>query len=169
VPIDAKNPTKIVQIGASLYPKLESELTDFLQCNNDLFAWSPVEMLGVSQEVGEHTLNIKPRSKPIKQGMRHFNQEKCWAMGKELSKLLATNFVKEVQHLDWIANPVLVPKNNGKWWMCVDYTSLNKACPKDHFPLPRIDQVVDLTTGCELLSFLDAYLGYHQIPLTWAD
>jgi hypothetical protein len=82
-------------------------------------------------------------------------------MDKELSKLLATNFVKEVQHLDWIANLVLVLKNNGKWWMCVDYTNLNKACPKDHFPLPCIDQVVDLTTGCELLSFLDAYLGYH--------
>jgi hypothetical protein len=93
--------------------------------------------------------------------MRRFNQEKCRAMDKELSKLLATNFVKEVQHLDWIANLVLVLKNNGKWWMCVDYTNLNKACPKDHFPLPCIDQVVDLTTGCELLSFLDAYLGYH--------
>jgi hypothetical protein len=56
-------------------------------------------------------------------------------MGEELSRLLATGFVREVQHPDWIANPVLVPKN-GKWWICVDYTSLNKACPKDPFPLP---------------------------------
>jgi hypothetical protein len=53
--------------------------------------------------------------------------------------------------------------------MCIDYTSLNKACPKDPFPLSRIDQVVDLTAGCELLSFLDAYSGYHQIPLVEAD
>jgi hypothetical protein len=96
-------------------------------------------MLGVSREVAEHTLNIKPCSRPIKQGMWCFNQEKRWAMGKELSRLLAAGFVKEIHHPDWIANPILVPKKNGKWWMCVDYTGLNKACPKFSFPLPRID------------------------------
>jgi hypothetical protein len=82
-------------------------------------------------------------------------------MGEDLSRLLATGFIKEIQHPDWIANPVLVLKRSGKWRMCVDYTSLNKACPKDPFPLPRIDQVIDLTAMCELLSFLDAYSGYH--------
>jgi hypothetical protein len=81
----------------------------------------------------------------MKQGMRCFNQE--------ISRLLATDFIKEVQHLDRIANPILIPKKNGKWWICVDYTTLNKACPKDPFPLPRIDQVIDVTAGCELLSF----------------
>jgi hypothetical protein len=90
-------------------------------------------------------------------------------MGEELSRLLVVGFIKDAQHLDWIAIPILVPKKNGKWRVCVDYTSLNKACPKDLLPLPHIDQVVDLTTGCELLSFLDAYLGYHQIPLAEAD
>jgi hypothetical protein len=90
-------------------------------------------------------------------------------MGEELSRLLATGFIKEVQHLDWIANPVLVPKKNGKWRVCVNYTSVNKACSKDPFPLPRIDQVVDLTVRYELLSFPDAYSGYHQIPLAKAD
>jgi hypothetical protein len=58
-----------------------------------------------------------------------------------------------------------VPKKKRKWQICVDYTSLNKACPKDLFPLPQIDQVVHLTSGCKLLSFLDIYSGYHQIPL----
>jgi hypothetical protein len=69
----------------------------------------------------------------------------------------------------WLANPVLVLKKNGSWRICIDYTSLNKACPKDPFPLPRIDQVIDSTAGCELLSFLDAYSGYHQIPLNQAN
>jgi hypothetical protein len=82
-------------------------------------------------------------------------------MGEELSRLLAIDFVKEIQHPDWIANPVLMPKKSGKWWMCVDYTSLNKACPKDLFPVPQINKVIDLTTVCELMSFLDAYLGYN--------
>jgi hypothetical protein len=60
----------------------------------------------------------------------------CPAIGKELARLLAANFIKEVQHSDWLANLVLVKKKNGKWRMCVDYTVLNKACPKDPFPLP---------------------------------
>jgi hypothetical protein len=63
----------------------------------------------------------------------------------------------------------MVRKANGKWRMCVDFTDLNKACPKDHFPLPRIDQLVDSTAGCELLSFLDAYSGYHQISMANED
>jgi hypothetical protein len=74
-----------------------------------------------------------------------------------------------VYHPDWIANPVLVPKKNKEWRMCVDYTDLNRACPKDPFGLPRIDQVVDSTAGCELLSFLDCYSGYHQIALAVDD
>jgi hypothetical protein len=71
--------------------------------------------------------------------MQRFNQEKNRAMGEELSRLLAAGFVREIQHPDWIANLVLVPKKNGKWWMCVDYTSQNKTCLKDPFPLPQID------------------------------
>ena len=67
----------------------------------------------------------------------------------------------EVFFPEWLVNPVLVLKKNNKWRMCIDYTSLNKACPKDPFALPRIDQVIDSTAGCELLSFLDAYSGYH--------
>jgi hypothetical protein len=71
-------------------------------------------MSGVYQEVTEHTLNIKPGSKPVKQGLRRFNQEKSKAIGEKLVRLLATGFIKEVQHLEWIANPVLGPKKNGK-------------------------------------------------------
>jgi hypothetical protein len=64
---------------------------------------------------------------------------------------------------------VIVPKANGKLRMCIDYTNLNKACPKDPYPLPRIDQIVDSTSGCDLLSFLDAYSGFHQIQMSRQD
>jgi hypothetical protein len=84
-------------------------------------------------------------------------------------KLLSVGFIREVFHPEWLANPVLVKKKNKKWRMCVDYTVLNKACPKDLFPLPHIDQVVDSTTGCETLCFLVAYSGYHQIAMCIAD
>jgi hypothetical protein len=83
--------------------------------------------------------------------------------------LLDDGFIKEVYHPDWLANPVLVLKKNKEWRMCVDYTNLNKAYKKDPFRLPRIDQVVDSTAGCSLLSYLDCYLGYHQIPLKKED
>ena len=70
-----------------------------------------------------------------------------------------------MEYLKWLANVVVVPKIGGKWWVCVDYTNLNDACPKDSFLLPRIDQIVDATSGHEMLSFLDAFSGYHQIPM----
>jgi hypothetical protein len=82
---------------------------------------------------------------------------------------LAAGFIKEVYHLEWLANPILVKKKSGKWRIRVDYTSLNKACPKDPFPLLRIDQLVDLTSGYETLCFLDAYSGYHQITMKEFD
>jgi hypothetical protein len=74
-----------------------------------------------------------------------------------------------VYHLDWQTNPVLIPKKNKDWGMCVDYTNLNKACKNDPFSLLRIDLVVDSTSRYILLCFLDCYLGYHQIPLKEED
>ena len=118
-------------------------------------------MPGIPREVTKHALRLVLGSKPAKQRLCRFDDEKRRAIGEEITKLLAIRFIKEVYHSDWLANPVLVKKKNGKWKMCVDYTGLNKACPKDHFPLPRIDQIVDSTSGCDILSFLDAYSGYH--------
>jgi hypothetical protein len=88
---------------------------------------------------------------------------------KEIARLLDIGFIKEVYHLDWLTNPVPVPKKNKNWRMCVDYTNLNKTCKNDLFGLPRIDQVVDSTTGYNLLCFLDCYSRYHQIPLKKED
>jgi len=88
---------------------------------------------------------------------------------KEITRFLAAGFIKEVYHPDWLANPVLVRKKNNERRICVDYTNLSKHRPKDPFGLPHIDEVVDSTAGCELLSFLDCYSGYHQISLKEDD
>jgi hypothetical protein len=144
-------------------------LVDFLRANTDIFAWSPSYMPGIPREVAEHSLDILPHSCAVQQRLRRFDEERRRAIGAELRKLLEAGFIKEVFHPTWLANHVLVKKKNGKWRMCVDYTSLNKACPKVPFPLPRIDQIVDSTTGCELLCFLDAYSGYHQIKMKESD
>ncbi|CAL8114261.1 unnamed protein product [Prunus armeniaca] len=87
-------------------------------------------------------------------------------MKTEVDKLQAIGFIREVTYPIWLANSVLVKKSDGDWRMCQDYTNLNKACPKDSFPLPRIDQLVDAMAGHELLSFMDAYSVYNQIFIT---
>ena len=102
--------------------------------------------------------DILPRSVPIQQRLGHFDDDRRRAIGVEIAKILAACFIKEVYHSNWLSNAVLVKKKIGQWRMCVDYTSLNKSCPKDHFALPRIDQVVDSTSGCEILSFLGRLL-----------
>lgn len=84
-------------------------------------------------------------------------------MKKEVDKLTKIGFTREVDYVGWLSNEAMVKKANGKWRMCVDFTNLNKVCPKDSFPLPRIDQLVDATIGHELLSFMEAYCGYNQI------
>ena len=84
-------------------------------------------------------------------------------MGEELAKLIEARFHREIKHPDWLANLVMVPKMDKSWRLCVDFKDLNKACPKDPFPLPRIDQISDS------LCFLDAYSGYHQIKMAESD
>jgi hypothetical protein len=132
-------------------------LVDFLRVNAEIFAWSPSDMPGIPRDVAEHSLDIRARARPVKQHLRCFDEEKHRAIGEEVHKLLTARFIKEVFHPKWLAKPVLVRKKGGKWRMCIDYTGLNKACPKVPYPLPRINQIVDSTAGCEALSFLDAY------------
>ena len=82
-----------------------------------------------------------------------------------MDNLLKARFIKEIKYLEWLANVVVVPKKGGKWRVCVDYTYLNETYPKNSFPLPQIDQIVDVSAGHGMLSFLDAFSGYHQIPM----
>lgn len=78
---------------------------------------------------------------------------------EEVEKLLTTGFIREVYYPEWLANIVMVKKSNRKWCMCIDFTDLNRACPKDSFPRPKIDQLVDSTAGHELLNFMDTFTG----------
>ena len=95
--------------------------------------------------------------------------ERMAAIEEEVRKLLEAGFIREEKYPTWLANVVMVKKPSGKWRMCVDYTDLNKACPKDCFPLPRIDQLVDSTSGHVILSFMDAFSGYNQIRMDPKD
>jgi ribonuclease HI len=126
-------------------------------------------MPGVPREVIEHHLAVCPQAHPVKQKTRKQAQVKQDFIVQEIVKLKKAKLIREVAHPTWIANPVVVPKANGSGRLCVDFTSLNKACPKDPYPLPRIDQIIDSTAGYDLLCFLDAFSGYHQIKMARED
>ncbi|RVW25560.1 Retrovirus-related Pol polyprotein from transposon 17.6 [Vitis vinifera] len=126
-------------------------------------------MKGIHPSIASHKLNVFPAARPIRQKIRRFHPDRQRVIQDEINKLLEAGFIREVSYPDWLANVVVVPKKEGKWRVCVDYTNLNNACPKDSFPLPRIDQIVDSTSGQGMLSFLDAFSGYHQIPMSPDD
>jgi hypothetical protein len=97
------------------------------------------------------------------------SDENMEAAKVEVHRLLEARFIKPIAYPAWLANIVMVQKKSSKWRMCIDFTSLNKACPKDNFPLPRIDKIADSTAGCEVMSLLDCFLGYHQIYMKEED
>ncbi|CAA0810651.1 Uncharacterized mitochondrial protein AtMg00860, partial [Striga hermonthica] len=157
------------KVGKELEDELRGQLVELLREFRDVFAFSPEELTGIDPEVMEHKLNVDPLKKPVKQRLRHHGAEIDKAIEVEVDKLLRAKHVKEIQFPEWISNTVMVKKALNKWRMCIDFRDLNLACPKDHYPLPRIDQLVDSTAGCELLSMMDASQGYHQIPLAPED
>ena len=152
-------------IRALLQPTEKLELQNVLQRNQDIFAWTHSDITGIHLDVASHRLNVLATSKPVRQKIRRFHPDRQKVIQDEMKKLLEAGFIRKVKYLEWLANVVVVPKKEGKWRVCVDYTNLNGTCPKDSFPLPRIDQIVDATSGHETLSFLDAFFGYHQIPM----
>ena len=114
-------------------------------------------------------MNVNPLITPKKQPPRRPSKEHAEAIRKEVTRLKQARAIKEVFYPEWLANTVVVKKKSGKWRVCVDFTDLNKACPNDPFPMPKIDQLVEATVGHPWMSFLDAFQGYHQIPLALDD
>ena len=163
--LDESQPERTIQVGASLEEALGQRLEQLLKDFRDVFAFTVHEMPGIDPSISSHKLNVLPGMKPVRQKKRNHGGERDKAAAEEVKKLLEARFIRPCYYPEWVANVVLVPKPNKTWRMCVDYTDLNKACPKDGFPLPKIDQLVDSTAGHALMSFMDANSGFHQIPM----
>jgi hypothetical protein len=97
------------------------------------------------------------------------SEEKIEVAKAKVQRLLDTGFIREVRYRQWLANIVMVHKKNGKWWMCADFTDLNKFCPKDDFPLTRINKIIDSVAGCKIMVLFECFSGYHQIWLHRED
>ena len=141
----------------------------FLEDNIDVFAWSTYDVAGIDPDFICRRLNVNPEVIPRKQPPRCSSKEYAEAVRVEVNKLKQAGAIKEIFYLKWLTNTMVVKKKNGKWHVCVDFTDLDKVCPKDPFPVPRIDQLMDAIVGHPRMSFLDAFQENHQIPLALAD
>jgi hypothetical protein len=158
-----------VLLGSQLSDEQEKTLLRFLFNNKDVFAWAANDLCAVNRDIIEHSLNVDPSFRPRKQRLRKMFEDKAEGARNEVKRLLSVGVIREVKYPEWLANTVMVKKANDKWRMCIDFTDLNKACPKDEFPLPRIDSLVDAAASSELMSLLDCYSGYHQIWMKEED
>jgi hypothetical protein len=144
-------------------------LIDLLREYPDVFAWKYNEMPGIDPGLVAHSLNVEPGMKPVVQPMRTFHIEVEAQITQEVKKLLTVGFIKPIQHPRWLSNIVPVKKKNGQIRCCVDFCNLNKACPKDEFPLPNMELLIDSATGNAMFSFMDGFSGYNQIRMSLKD
>nr|KYP75181.1 Retrovirus-related Pol polyprotein from transposon 17.6 [Cajanus cajan] len=162
-------PEQTTNIGSQLSEADVNRVKCVVRDNRDLFAWTASDMPGIDPKFLCHRLAVCRDARPVAQKKRKMGDEKKRVTNAEVQKLLQAGFIREVTYTTGLANVVLVKKSNGKWRMCTDYTDLNKACPKDAYPLPYIDRLVDGASGHVVFSLLDAYSGYNQIKMHPAD
>ncbi|XP_056169085.1 uncharacterized protein LOC130138612 [Syzygium oleosum] len=165
---DSEN-VREIKIGAGLSKIKIRRMVDLLKEYQDVFAWSYADMPGLDREIVEHALPTDPSIPPKKQRLRRTKPELSKKIEEEVMKLLKVGFIEVSHYSDWIANVVPVMKKDGRVRVCIDYRDLNRASPKDDFPLPHIDVLVDSTAGFELFSFMDGFSGYNQIRMKEED
>ncbi|CAL8988506.1 unnamed protein product [Prunus brigantina] len=158
-----------MSISVHLTKEEKEILVSLLKEFRDVFAWSYDEMPGLNPNLVSHTLNIELGTKPVVQPRRNFHPEIEKQIKVEIEKLLAAGFIKPIKHLTWLANIVHVKKKTRVIRICTDYRGLNRACPKDEFPLPNMDILIDSTSGQGMLSFMDGFSGYNQIKMSPKD
>ncbi|GJX60293.1 reverse transcriptase domain-containing protein [Tanacetum coccineum] len=197
VAINLEYPEQTIMIGSTLTEEGRNKLYDLLQRNLDIFAWKPADMTGVLRHIAKHRLNVwsnldifawKPADmtgvprhivkhrlnvrvgcSPVRQKKRGQAADRNQAIQEEAGKLIEAGIMKEVQYHDRLSNPMMVKKHDNSWRMCVDLKDLNKACPKDRYPLSEIDWKVESLCGFPFKCFLDTYKGYHQIQMAKED
>ncbi|XP_022004349.1 uncharacterized protein LOC110901896 [Helianthus annuus] len=158
-----------VTLGPAMSDLTRATLKKLLFQNMDVFAWTPADMVGVPWNIAEHRLNVSEEAKPVVHAKRHLGDIKHDAMKEQVMELLNVGIIREVRYQTWVASPVMVQKPNGSWRMCVDYKDLNKACPRDCYALPDIDEKIDSLATFRWKCFLDCYKGYYQVQMAIQD
>ncbi|GJS98565.1 reverse transcriptase domain-containing protein [Tanacetum coccineum] len=171
--VNDQYPEQKIVIGRQLPTKIKIRLQGLMRAYADVFAWTTAHMTGVPRTIiiggeafnTEHRVNELKHLEPVKQKKRSLAPERNKAIHTQVEELTKANILREVKYQTWVSNPVIVKKANERWKLCVDFTDINKACPKEHHSLPMIEQKVEDLHRHRLKCFLDAYKGYHQIPI----
>jgi len=165
-PGDRPRPTFI---SKNLSPEFRTKLIELLKEYRDCFAWEYYEMPGLSRSIVEHRLPIKWGVRPYQQSPRRCKADMLEAVKSEVKRLYDASFIRPCRYPEWVSNIVPVIKKNGKVRVCIDFRDLNKATPKDEYPMPVADQLVDAASGHKILSFMDGNAGYNQIFMAEED
>ena len=158
-----------IRICSSLSPDERSRLIDLLMSYVDVFAWSCEDMQGLDSSIVQLYLPILPHARSVKQKLRRLHPRWSLQVKEEIQKQLSVGFLSVVEYPEWPANVVPIPKKDGKVRVYVNFRDLNKASPKDDFPLPFINMLVDSIAGHSMLSFMDGFSRYNQIMMALDD
>ena len=167
--LGASGERKEVKMGTGMIASIRHQLVTLLQDYQDIFAWSYRDMSGLDSDIVQHRLPLNPRCSLVKQKLRRMKPKMSLKIKEEVKKQFDAGFLAVAQYPESVANIVPVPKKDGKVRMCVDYRDLNRASPKDNFPLPHIDVLMDNTASFILFSFMDGFSDYNQIEMSPED
>jgi hypothetical protein len=165
-PGDKPRPTFI---SKKLNPRLREVTILLLKEYADCFAWNYTEMPGLDRNIVEHRLPLKPGFRPFQQRVRQMKAEVLEEVKKEVEKMIEAGFIRTCRYAEWISNVVSVQKKDGRWRVCVDFRELNRATPKDEYPMPVAETLINAAAGHKMLSFMDGNAGYNQIFMAPED
>ncbi|KAL4020707.1 hypothetical protein IC575_019488 [Cucumis melo] len=167
--LGSQEESKEVKIGTSLTSESRKKLINLLREYSYIFAWSYQDLPRLSTDIVVHRVPLKSECNLVRQKLRKMKPDVLIKIKEEVQKQIEAGFLTVSKYPKWVANIVLVPKKDEKGRMCVDYRDLNRASPKDNFPLPHIDMLVDNTAGYSTFSFMDGFSGYNQIKMAEED
>ncbi|KAK1604335.1 hypothetical protein QYE76_028008 [Lolium multiflorum] len=165
-PGDKPRPTFI---SKKLDPQLRGQMIALLKEYPDCFAWDYTEMPGLDRSIIEHRLPLKKGFRPFQQRARQMRAEILEEVKKEIEKMLAAGFIRPCRYAEWISSIVPVEKKDGRWRVAIDFRDLNRATPKDEYPMPVAETLINAAAGHKVLSFMDGNAGYNQIFMAPED
>jgi hypothetical protein len=156
-------------ISKKLNPELREPMIVLLNEYANYFAWDYTKMPGLDRSIVEHRLPLKPEFRPFQQRARQMKAEVLEEVKKEGEKMLVAGFIRPCRYAEWISSVVPVQKKDGRWRVCVDFRDLNRATPKDEYPMPVAETLINAAAGHKMLSFMDGNAGYNQIFMAPED
>ena len=169
VNLGTKEDQQVTFVSGHLGPEEFDKIMTILRRDKNYFAWDYPELSELSRKLVEHRLLIKKGFLPFQQAPRRMATNITLKIKEEIERLVRAGFIRPARYIEWLSNMVHVIKKNGKLRICIDFRNINMATPKDEYPMPVADLLVDDVSGYKVLSFMDGHAGYNQIFIAESD